>query len=153
MVARKIDVWVVRRIGRFATFETGDDTYDAGYLSTHRAENDDPDLRRTRLEVADRFAGLSRGVSIAGEDELDDQLRDITFTQSAWTDSYVEILRDDPEWIDRLVDEHLRRFLAATRVDKEHAPARLRAVIASGTFETEAERDIVWNAWKQLRKC
>jgi hypothetical protein len=37
-------------------------------------------------------------------------------------------------------------------VDKEHAHARLRAVIASGTFETEAERDIVWDVWKQLRK-
>jgi hypothetical protein len=152
MVAGRIDVWVVRRNGRFATFETGDDTYDADYLSAGRAESADPNLRRTRLEVAERFAGLSRGVSIAGEDELDGELRDMTFTRSTWNDSYRDILRDEPEWVDRLVDEHLGSFLATARLDKEHAHVRLRLVIASGTFDTEAERDTVWKVWKQVRK-
>src|SRR5262249_49528532 len=63
MTAGSASVYAVRRSGAFQVFSTGDECmFDFASSGT---DEDDPDLRRVRLEIAEAFGGLGPGMWIA----------------------------------------------------------------------------------------
>jgi hypothetical protein len=53
--------------------------------------------------------------------------------------------------LDQLVDPYIDTFRAASGLDDASARARLRALFLSGEPETNAERLVLWEVWKQLQ--
>ena len=152
MTAGRMDIWAIRRGDRYLTFRTGDseegganyDLRDCGSLA------DDPQLREARLALADELGGLGRGISIEGEEELSDELRDLTISGGGqWPECWQETLRRED--LADMIEENLESFVDSTGVTEAEARERLAELFEIGTPKDDVERDLIWATWLSIR--
>jgi hypothetical protein len=152
MTAGRMDIWAIRRGDRYLTFRTGDseegganyDLRDCGSLA------DDPQLREARLALADELGGLGRGISIEGEEELSDELRDLTISgRGQWPECWQETLRRED--LADMIEENLESFVDSTGLPEPDARRRLAELFEIGTPKDDVERDLIWEMWLTIR--
>jgi hypothetical protein len=151
MTADTMETCVITRNGRFATFDRSSvDGWDNYCLTASQDLASDPDFHDLRLEIASNCFGLGPGVSIVGEDELDDELREMTLTSDEWATWWHDYFLGDED-LDDLVGEYVEEFESRTGLPADEARTRLAELIQAGESQLEPERVTLWNIWKDAR--
>jgi hypothetical protein len=108
--------------------------------------DDEHGLRAFRLAAAEEGGGLTPMTWYAQIDDLDDELRDLTFASGTMGDYWDRTFRgSDP---DDLADEHAPRLAELAGIDLDTARARLVEIFGGTKWRSDAERQVVWEAWR-----
>jgi hypothetical protein len=144
-----IEMCVIVRNGQFAHFERTDvENREPYWLSESADLASDPSFRALRLDTAKWLLELGPRIWIDGDDELDDELREMTLAADLWEDWW----REEALWrgVDSLVEEYVEAFASAMRLPADEAATRLAELFRAGTSNLEPERALLWEIWKNV---
>lgn len=149
MTSGCMTTWAIRRGDEYLKFQTGDDC-DPYSLFGGGSIADDPQLREARLALARELGGLGPGIWIEGEEELADELRDLSMSGGwHWPDCLYVVLEHAD--LAEIIEENVATFADSTGLTEADARVRLESLFETAEPKDDVERDVLWETYTSLR--